>query len=341
MALITSSVSQVCRSLSQYLNGELNPGEGESAVRVILGTPSDASPADTDTDHRLNLFFFRFETSGFNADAMPGDIQFLRMYCLATPFAVTEGTVSSGENDLRIVGEAIRVFQEKPVFEITVSTEVFHIEVVMQTLGLDQINQLWSTQGETVYRPSVLFEVSLAPVIPQTRFDPGPLTATMGMDVRADINAPAFPSDGELTPSVAYIKPDTSQENWTPALAVLHDGGLHTSLSFELASPSLAAFAVQAWVAGVIGESITLVWERWTSESGWQLGSSSPAAISEDALDPDSLASATTQMLSLPFDDEPGQMVLYAERSYSRSSDGVELNLRSNPVLINLYGGGV
>jgi hypothetical protein len=338
VALPAASIAQICKSLSQYLGTKLNEGGG-STVDVRIGTPADAAPGDSDTDHRCNLFFFRFEPSGFAPDSLPGDTWFLRTHCLVTPFAAAEGTTTSaGENDLRLIGEVLRVFHEKPVFELTAAGELFHVQVVFQNLGLDQLNQLWSTQGETVYRPSALFEVSLVPVIPSDPTVAGPLAGSLGLDVRADMNAV---SSGIVasTPRVLAGQPDTARESWAPSICLVRSGQCEQSVSLQLGSPELAAFSPQVWVVGEIGAGVQLRWDAWDAVHGWQsLPGTAAATISEDILDPEAVAAATLATVALPFDDKAGQMVLYAERSYTRGSDGVVLTVRSNPVLISLHG---
>jgi len=63
------------------------------------------------------------------------------------------------------------------------------------------------------------------------------------------------------------------------------------------------------------------------------------AVIAAGTIDPDAAAGAATQALTLPFSDHAGQMLFYAEREYTRASDGTLLTVRSNPLLISLYAG--
>jgi hypothetical protein len=333
--LVQPSVAQVCKSIAGFLTGAFSGGD--TSVRVLTGSPADAVPGDSDADHRLNLFFFRFEPAGLVPDLAPGQTQMVRLHCLATPFAVSEGSISAGENDLRIIGELIRIFQESPVFRFDIGDEGFHIQVIFLNLGIDQLNQLWSTQGDAVYRPSVLLEISLAPIIPNQALVAGPLTAAVGQEVRADLQAPP-PSLVATPPPPGLMRPLIARESWTPALVLVHDGAAAQSISFALAGPELAAFTPQAWVAGAPGENVALVWELWDSSVGWRAGDSSTAAvITSSAIDPEAAGSAPTVAVPLPFDDRAGQMVLYAERSLVRAADGAAITLRSNPVLINLY----
>lgn len=337
MAIAAASIAQICKSLGQYLGTELNKGGG-STIDLRIGTPADAAPAESDSNHRVNLFFFRFEPSGFGPDTLPGETGFLRVHCLITPFATAEGTTTSaGENDLRLVGEVLRIFHEKPVFELTAAGEPFHIQVLFQTMGLDQLNQLWSTQGDTVYRPSVLFEVSLAPVVPNKKAVASPLAGSLGLDVRARRDAVSS-GIAAGAPRVLAVKPDTAKESWAPAICLVRAGQCEQSLSFEVGGPELGAFSPQVWAVGEIGANVALRWEVWDAASGWQVQpGTTPATIAEDTLDPEAVAGASLTAIALPFDDKPGQMVLYAEHDYTRASDGAVLTVRSNPVLVTLY----
>jgi hypothetical protein len=335
MAVGLSSVSQVCRSLAQRLSAGIN-GADRSRIDVLLGTPSAAAPAETDGNHRLNLFFFRFEPSGFDAAVLPGETWLLRMHCLATPFCVDETPVPAGENDLRVIGEVLRHFHEDPVFDLAVNGETFRIQVIFLTLGLDQLNQLWSTQGDTVYRPSALFEVSLAPVIPREAAVPAPLTGAIGFGVRATLSADAS-GIAAGTPAVPPLAPNTARDDWAPALCLVDGGACLQSVAFEVGSAGLAAFTPSAWVAGEPGAMVALRWETWEASTGWvpQMPSA-PFAIVHARIDPEASAGASLETTALPFDDRAGQMVLYAERNFVRF-DGVVRTVRSNPVLVTLY----
>lgn len=338
MAVGLSSLSQVCRSLAQQVSAGINAAD-RSRIDVLLGTPAAAAPADTDTNHRLNLFFFRFEPSGFDGDLLPGDTWLLRMHCLATPFCIDENPIPAGENDLRVIGEVLRHFHENPVFDLDVEADTFRIQVIFLTLGLDQLNQIWATQGDTVYRPSALFEVSLAPVLPRIATVPAPRVGALGFTVRATLRADTA-GIAARSPVVLPRTPDTGKEDWTPALCLVDADDCLLAIALEVGSPALAAFAPAAWAVGQAGTQLRLRWETWDAASGWvEQAASAPFAIAEASLDPDAVAAATLQATALPFDDHAGQMVLYAERSLTRF-DGVELTLRSNPVLVTLYEAG-
>lgn len=345
MALATSSLSQVCKGIRQYLDATLN-GPTRSKVTVTLATPSEtATGAAHGPDHYLNLFFFRFEPAGLFPDTLPGETGWLRSFCLVTPFAAEEGKTGAGENDLRLLGEVIRIFHEKPVFRLAVEDEAlgrseeFHLQVIYQPLALDQLNQLWSTQGDTIYRPSALYEISLAPVLPAVRAVAAPLAGDLGFAARAEMTL-----DGAAVPprsrELPVMTPAIGREDWAPAIAFVHSGHCALSLGFALGSPELAAFSARVWLAGKPGEPVDLRWETWDAATGWQkVEPPTDAVIASPAIDPEAAAGAVTTTLALPFKNHVGQLLLYAERSYTRRADGVTLSVRSNPLLISLFAG--
>ncbi|MDD5389859.1 MAG: DUF4255 domain-containing protein [Gallionellaceae bacterium] len=339
MALALSPIAQVCKGIRAYLDGELNAPD-RSKVSVLLATPADTASAGAgDSDHRLNLFFYRFEPSGLFPDTLPGETGWLRAFCLVTPFAAEEDSVGAGENDLRLIGEVMRVFHEKPVFQLSVDGEDYHLQVIFQPLGLDLLNQLWSTQGDTIYRPSVLYEVSLAPILPAVKAVPAPLAGGFGLQVQSTLERRETSVVGRF-PEVPAITPVITREDWAPAIAFVRGGACAFSFSFALGSPELATFVPRVWLAGKVGEPVSLRWETWDATNGWQAVEPIGAALIASAgIAPDAAATAATQAFALPFSDHVGQMLFYAERSYTRAGDGAVLTVRSNPLLVSLYAG--
>ncbi len=339
MALVQSALSQVCKGVRGYLDGALNAPD-RSKVTVVLAAPADTAPgAASDSEHRLNLFFYRFEPSGLYPDTQPGETAWLRTFCLITPFAAEEDTVGSGENDLRLVGEVIRIFHEKPVFLLNVDGEEYHLQVIFQPMAVEHLNQVWSTQGDTIYRPSALFEISLAPVVPLVKTVKPPLSGGIGFAVQPAVDGPDS-AVADIRPEVPVMTPAVGRADWAPAIALVYGGACAFSLSLALGSAELAAFTPQVWLAGKGGEQVSLRWETWDAASGWQTEATAvTATIADTSIEPAAAATAVTTALTLPFTDHVGQLLLYAERSYIRPGDGAVLAVRSNPLLISLYAG--
>ncbi len=342
MALPRSSLSRVCRAIADFVSVGLDASA--NSIQVMIGSPVSAAPATTDTTHRVNLFFYRIEPAGLFTGDTPGDPWWVRLHCLVTGFGLDEEQVSSGENDLRLLGEVMRLFHETPVQSaLMVDDETFRLQVVFLPLGADDLNHIWSTQGDVSYRPSIAYEMALAPVLPSERRPESPLVGRIGSEVRAVPAARTSPFAGATAaPPVPRSTVDATRPDWAPVICFVADGACAQSLLFVLASQELEAFVPRVRVAGEPGAAVTLAWQRWTSSGGWQdVADTTDTTATVATLDPEGGGDAGTVAVALPGElvSDGGQAVLYAERSWVRGADGVTVTVRSNPLLVTVHGG--
>ncbi|MGD2116698.1 MAG: DUF4255 domain-containing protein [Acidobacteriota bacterium] len=338
MALPVSSLSQVCRSIADFVSQGLQASQNK--IHVTVGSPAEVAPKKAESNHLVNLFFYRFEPGGFGPAADPDEPWRLRLHCLITAFGVQEQQISAGENELRLLGEVLRIFHEKPVLDpVQVDGEQVRTQVVFQPLTTDEINHLWSTQGDVGYRPSVAYEMALAPVMPSERGVGAPLAGALGFEVRSDLAARRQPFGGTAAPPpVTAATVDTGAPGWAPRICFVTGGACAESLAFAVGSPELADFTPpRVWIAGEAGAPVTLAWEVWSRTDGWTPHEpTTSAAASGPVLDPEAAGSASTEEVPLPFDDRAGQAALHASRTWTRP-DGAEVVVRSNPLLVTLY----
>ena len=336
MALTPSSLSLACRSIADFVSAGLDAAA--NSIRVMIGSPVDAVPGQSDTEHRVNLFFYRIEPGGIYPDSGPGDTWWVRLHCLVTGFGLMENQISSGENDLRLLGEVMRLFHETPVLPaLQVGDEAFRLQSIFQPLSPDDLNHIWSTQGDVHYRPSVVYEMALAPMVPGQRPVPPPLVGALGFEARAEMAARHAPFGGQAAgPPVRAMHVDIRDFAWAPRLCFVHQGACSESLAFAEGSAEFAAFQARVWVAGDPAATVTLVWELWTSRTGWQRASTQDVSPTTQTIDPDQTATASTVVFSPPFGG-PGQALLYAERTFAHPGTGQALTVRSNPLLVTLY----
>lgn len=339
MALPTSSLSQVCREIANVVSDGLNASA--NSIRIMIGSPSDAVPGQSDTQHRINLFFYRIEPSGFYPGTLPGEPWWIRLYCLVTGFGIPEDQISSGENDLRLLGEVMRLFHETPVLdEFSVEGEMFRMQVIFQPLSPDDLNHIWSTQGDVSYRPSVVYEMALAPVVPVEKALGNPLVGAIGSEIRSDMQALKEPFGRSAgVPPVLRTVVDASREDWAPAICLVADDHCLQSRSLVSDSQAMADFTPAVWVAGELNVPVVLAWEKWTTAQGWARQAPTQDVVATTiAIDPDAVDEAVTTDFELPFgENETGQAVLFAERTYNRSVDNQPITVRSNPVLVTVY----
>lgn len=271
MPLPTSTLANLCNVIREHVStlGQ-TPTPTDWDVTVTIGAPA-ANQSASNGNNTLNLFFYRFEPFSFAADAQPGDVQWVKMYCIITAFGVDEDTdndlavdFSAGFNELSMLSQVMRLFQEQPVLLIEGESpeELWHTQFIAKPLADDQINQIWSTQGETVYRPSIVYEISLAPIKPETPTPQVARVASIGAHATANINNryASWPVDRDTRyPKVPGITVDISNSQWAPAIMMItgpsddRQADLSVNLQVPNAGPDadFSSFPqIDLWLAG-------------------------------------------------------------------------------------------
>ena len=272
MPLPTSSLAKICDVVREHvdtLGKETSPADWD--ISVTIGAPG-VNLATAHTKNTLNLFFYRFEPFGFAADVRPGDVQWMKVICVITAFGIDEdsnddGTVdfSSGFNELRMLSQVMRLFQEQPTMLISGDDagELWHTQFIPRPLADEQINQIWSTQGETIYRPSVVYEIALAPVEPEIPVPQATRVASIGTHASSNMENRhiSWPAGREtIYPTTTSITVNTSNQQWAPAIVMVIGaaGSREASLSLNYEVPNgvgdLADFSsfpeIDIWIAG-------------------------------------------------------------------------------------------
>jgi hypothetical protein len=343
MPLPESSLSIICNSISQFVRTGLNAAANN--ISVSIGAPAEV--ADNDEDHRVNLFFYRFEPGGFDADAHPNDPWRVRLFCLVTAFGILEDSVTAGENELRLIGEVLRIFRETPVLAaVTVNGEAVRLQVIFSPATDEQINQVWSTQGDTTYRPSVIYEMALAPVMPSSLRAKPAMVGAIGSQALTDRSGRFATFSGTArTPQVPAHAVNIENPQWAPALCWIYLGECAHTLSFDVDSAEFGTFTPRIWLAGDPTQSVSLVWQIWDS-SGWRsVGPPVAAAPFSTAIDPDNIPAAVpavfpldlTLPVGIPAGENAAQGLLHATRSVTPVPGQPPVEIRSNPLLISLY----
>ncbi len=341
MVLPVSSLSIATNQIAEVVRDGLNAAANNISVRI--GHPG--SVEDDGDAHQVNLFFYRFEPSGFQADAHPGDPWRMRLFCLVTPFARPEGdTVSAGENDLRILGEIVRVLHESPILD---ATDVAGIQVRMQATFLpvsdETLNQIWSTQGEVPYRPSVAYELALVPIVPEESRPGHFQVGGIGFDVRTmAARHGAFAGVVSAAP-IAPTEVAVSDPGWVPLLCWVHGEFCQRTLAFGF-SDDADPFQPQVWIAGAPDTTIQLFWELWQPAGFAAIGVPIDATPYTANMDPRAMPEAGPQFptavalpVALDTIDTAAQLLLYADRSFARIEGAAVETVRSNPLLLTLF----
>jgi Pvc16 N-terminal domain len=347
VALPISPLSVVCDAIANFLSNGLDASNKN--ISVLIGAPSEVASTD-ETKHRVGLFFYRFAPSGFGPGPAADEPWLIRTYCLITVFGVLEDSILPGENELRLLGQVLRLLQEHSVLgpiEVVIEDPdpapvqvQVQLQVVFQPLGSEDLNHIWATQGDTSYRPSVAYEMALVPVIPSSRAIAPPLVGAIGAESRAGADKRNEPFGGTVQSiPVAAEAVDTRLEGWTPLICFVRKGECLQAVALVVGSAELSDFdPPSVWVAGDPAAIVTLRWDTWTASSGWsEAGESQGVSPVTAAIDPEGAIPSGLPIMKLPFTDSKGQAVLYATRTYTRASDDAAVTVRSNPLLVTLY----
>lgn len=337
MAIPDSALYLACNAVADFVSNGIQANT--HGIKVYLGAPADL--AKKDDEDRINLFFYRMEPSGFQAGPHPQDPWRVRLYCMVT--AMAENGDLQGEGDLKLIGLVMALLNEQRILPNTdILGQNVRLEAIFNPVTDEQINQLWSTQGDTSYRPSIHYEFSLAPILqPETVRPEAPRVGAFGLETRADTGRRHEPFAGtvhESQPEVGRV--DSGNPAWTPLVAWVEGEEVKSSLTLDVDSTAPADFEPSLWVAGEPAATVELEWSIWEGER-WRQQSGGGLAVSSEAIDPGAIPVAlptlTLPELNVSPDKERWQLLLHASRQYSPHPDAPTLTLRSTPLLISLY----
>jgi len=347
--LPVSAMSDAANKLRSVLLAEI--GDLDDVKRIMIGHPNDTiSGMDTGLNN-LNLFFYNVAYDGYPADGLSENPFYVRLYCLITAVGAKADALSpsAGENDLRLIGEVMRVLHQQPVISVDTgdSVEVAQLQIVPHSLDLDNLNHIWSTQGDTAYRLSVAYEMSLAPVPFSEAVERSALVGETGTGIRGEMDREPLPAGGFGIEASAPIVPgfavDGNKPDWTAHICFVDETGsqlAYTVLKLKSELPATGFLQLKVAVAGTVSAQVDLVWETWNPGAGWvRSGTAQTLTIGTDTIDPDTffdpLDPALAVAVDLPIQDN-GQATLYAERTWQRP-DGSTVTLRSNPLLVTVH----
>ncbi len=232
MTLPVSPLAKICDVIREHINTlgkATSPSDWD--VTVTIGAPG-VNLAAAQSKNTINLFFYRFEPYSFAADTVPGDVQWLKLFCVITAFGIDEGTsddssmeFSVGFNELCMLSQVMRLFQEHPVMLVDGDDQQqWRIQYIVQPFSDEQINQIWTSQGDTIYRPSIVYEIALAPIVPEAARSPSTRVGSIGVQASANIKHRhlSWPMDRETRfPVAESISINSNNPQWAPAIVIL------------------------------------------------------------------------------------------------------------------------
>lgn len=368
MPLPTSSLAKICNEIREHIESYAPQLPDEWNVTVTIGAPG-ANLAANNSSNTLNLFFYRFEPFGFAADALPGEVQWVKVFCVITAFGVDEDTdndnvvdFSAGFNELRMLSQVMRMFQEQPIMLIEGddSGELWHTQFIPRPLADEQINQIWSTQGDTIYRPSIVYEIALAPIEPEEAAQQTARVSSVGTHASSDMSNRhlSWPAGREtLFFPPSSITVDISNPQWAPAIAMVtgatDDRQAHLTLKLDVnANGNVAVPNIDIWIAGDTSKNVSVIGQLLQNGLWQDIDAQNNLNADVETLDMVALPNATGFTLQQSgwtnFDqgETSWQLQLFAERYIvfdpqtgqwnDTTVENAEVRIRSNPLLITV-----
>lgn len=376
-----SSLSRVAYELRDLFVSHIDDFNDYENIRI--GHPADTiKQLEGLDDSGLNLFFYDVNYDGYPADGSSDNPFYVRINCLITAIGQTsteddgEGTrdVSKGENELRLIGEVMRILHERPVLSIDDGNdnEIAQLQVIPYTMNLDNLNHIWSTQSETSYRLSVAYEMSLAPVPFSMPVETSPVVGDSKMLSWGDTSRPKEEEKTgliSLKPTVEYLEIETD-DDWAPHICLVENvDAVPDKLHYVYLISADFNSELDILIAAKNDTSVKLAWNVWRRKKdnsivAWKEDIADKVEPLEkqikdavdatelfypNRIDPDNIDSRRIFKVKLPDDIKDSntktwQAMLYAihERNVEMPPDSGKFKTllsRSNSVL--LYGEGV
>lgn len=283
MAVPVSSLSIAVQGIADFLDGQF----GED-VTITTDTPQRANErVKGGSKHFLNLFVYRIMPSGIHAAAAADTPYFIRISALLTPF-LSDQLDENDDDDLRILGHAIRVLHSLPVvpgvlpgnsadpddFRSQAHLD-YRLQAVLQAPAMEELNHIWTTQGgELAYRLSAAYEFALIPIEPLVHgIEAGPVSTSI-LDVQPNLAARdaggfiAFGEDASANPigGVGPANPPPAT-NWLPVVLFVRGEVLSNSETIAAGTGD-----IDVSIAGPAGERVALevFWTREDSSTDAQ-----------------------------------------------------------------------
>jgi len=274
--LPASSLSKAAYGLRNLLLDNID--EFDNIENIMIGHPGDTLKVlEGLEENAINLFFYDLNYDGYPVDVSYDNPFYVRLNCLVTaigyessePEGAVSRDVSKGENELRLIGEVMRILHEHPILTVEDNdeNEVAQLQVVPHTINLDNLNHIWSTQSETSYRLSIAYEMALAPIPNNLPVQSSPLVTRPGMLAWGDTNRTEDKQTQgmfSITPLVEFLETDTTIDNWVPHICLFDTTDPeNTTLQYVYNVTSNLDQTLDILVAGKEDSNVRFEWSVW------------------------------------------------------------------------------
>ena len=224
--LSPTTLSMVARALRTHIAANTEIQE----MNVLLGHPASVQLVN-ETDPHLSVFFYSVYPAANSADLRPEEPLDTIVRCIMTPLAKnpTNGAnqISSGEEDLRILGQVITCMHGWRLLLVNDMNEkpVCSVEIIPLELNADKLSKIVPTQPEGGFRPTIAYELSLIPLFPKkdppVESEVKVVTYGVSPDMKDEKNFPQ-----QYIRAVIKANQDLGEDDpWKPQLYLIDENG--------------------------------------------------------------------------------------------------------------------
>lgn len=242
----------------------LDTGFTPPGLDVEIGNPATfAAPGFTNPNHLVTLFLYRIEPDHSSYLSSPERGMAVKLKVLINVYGkkINSSQESAETTELRILSEIMRLFMEATTIGpikvkdtppvgamLPFVTQGITVDVQQLSLDMEEINHIWTTQGDTPFRTALVYSFNYGVVAPKKPKDEGPPVLRTEM---ARLGGPTGPNDMGIYPDLPDPEKDEEKLKFG-ALAFKTGTGANVKLS-----PSLT----RSPVAGNIKPSLLLITE--------------------------------------------------------------------------------
>ncbi len=258
-AHIAEVMTEVRARIKSLETGFTPPG-----LDVEIGNPATfAAPGFSKPNHLVTLFLYRIEPdhSAYLASPERGMVVKLKVLINVYGKKINSSQESAETTELRVLSEIMRLFMEAPTIGpikvkdtppvgamLPFVTQGITVEAQQLSLDMEEINHIWTTQGDTPFRTALVYSFNYGVVAPKKPKDEGPPVLRTQM---AKLGGPTGPNDMGIYPDLPGSEEDEEKLK-LGALAFKIGTGANVKLS-----PSL----IRQPVVGNIEPSLLLITE--------------------------------------------------------------------------------
>lgn len=245
---------------------------------VEIGHPAQFHPRAAESNHLVTLFVYRIEPDMRAMVSTPEVGLAVRLNTLITVYGGDKEDLaeSIGSLELRILSHILRLFVERATLgpvrlrdtlaqgALAIWAEQgLSVEAEPLSLDMEEINHIWTTQGDTPYRTSLAYSFKYGLVTPLKPAPDGPPVLSVELAPPGGLSGP-----GDIGVDPTFAPAPASPAPVFGALVIRGPGATPTLLPAATVAPAAGNIAIQLLAIAGESASLTLAVQRFDLTTG-------------------------------------------------------------------------